>query len=322
MLIISIYTTEKGRIMFVLTVYIAGIILFVFLLLLSGIFFITEQQSKTIIQRLGKFNRIAQPGLSLKWPLIENIAGRVNLRIKQLDVKVETKTQDNVFVLVIVSVQYFVDPNRVYEAFYKLVQPEAQITAFVFDVVRARVPLLTLDDLFEKKDSIAIAVKEELSHVMHDFGYDILKALITDIEPDTHVKKAMNEINTAQRMRLAAVEKGEADKILRVKAAEAEAESNALHGKGIADQRRAIVEGLSESVSEFQAHVPGSSPHDVMQIVLMTQYFDMLKELSAHSATNTILVPHSPAHLNDLTEQIRNAFITGQAASKNIETKK
>lgn len=288
------------------------------ILLLPSIFFTTQQQTKTVIQRFGKFNRIVGPGLVIKWPFFESIAGRVNMRIKQLDVKVETKTQDNVFVLVVVSVQYFVDPERVYEAFYKLVRPETQITAFVFDVVRAQVPLLTLDDLFEKKDDIAIAVKEELRHVMHDFGYDILKALITDIEPDKHVKKAMNEINAAQRMRLAAVEKGEADKILRVKAAEAEAESNALHGKGIADQRRAIVEGLSESVSEFQAHVPGSSPHDVMQIVLMTQYFDMLKELSAHSATNTILVPHSPSHLNDLTEQMRNSFISAQAASQNI----
>ncbi|KKT01342.1 MAG: Band 7 protein [candidate division TM6 bacterium GW2011_GWF2_43_17] len=296
-----------------------AIALALLILAASLMLFTTEQQTKTVIQRLGKFDRIAEPGLSIKWPFIENIAGRVNLRIKQLDVKVETKTQDNVFVLVIVSVQYFVDPERVYEAFYKLVRPEAQITAFVFDVVRARVPLLTLDDLFEKKDNIAIAVKEELSHVMHDFGYDILKALITDIEPDTHVKKAMNEINAAQRMRLAAVEKGEADKILRVKAAEAEAESNALHGKGIADQRRAIVEGLSESVSEFQAHVPGSSPHDVMQIVLMTQYFDTLKDLSAHSKTNTILVPHSPSHLNDLTEQMRSAFITAQAANSNLE---
>ncbi len=288
---------------------------FFFIVLLNG-FFTTQQQTRTVIQRFGKFSRIAGPGLAFKWPLIETIAGRVNLRIKQLDVRVETKTEDNVFVLVIVSVQYFVDPERVYEAFYKLVSSEAQITAFVFDVVRARVPLLTLDHLFEKKDNIAIAVKEELSHVMHDFGYDILKALITDIEPDKHVKSAMNEINAAQRMRLAAVEKGEAEKILRVKAAEAEAESNALHGKGIADQRRAIVEGLSESVTEFQAHVPGSSPNDVMQIVLMTQYFDMLKELSAHSATNTILVPHSPSHMHDLGEQMRNAFITAQAVQK------
>lgn len=279
--------------------------------------FTVEQQSVAIIQRLGKFSRVGLPGLNSKIPLIESIAGHVNLRIKQLDVRVETKTEDNVFVHVIVCVQYFVHPEHVYEAFYKLHHPEQQITSFVFDVVRARVPRLKLDDLFEKKDEIAIAVKEEIAQVMREFGYDILKALVTDIEPDAKVRASMNEINAAQRLRIAAVEKGEAERILRVKSAEAEAQSKALQGKGIADQRRAIVEGLRESVSEFQESIPGASAADVMNLVLMTQYFDTLKEIGASSATNTILIPHTPGNLTDLADQIRNAMITAQQAAGN-----
>ncbi|MCL5436448.1 MAG: SPFH domain-containing protein [Candidatus Dependentiae bacterium] len=293
-------------------IVIIAIVLPIFL----GSFVIVEQQKAVIIQRFGKFNRILHPGLNLRLPIIETVAGTVNLRIKQLDVRVETKTEDNVFVFVIVSVQYFVRPDGIYDAFYKLQNPEQQITSFVFDVVRARVPRLKLDDLFEKKDEIAIAVREELSQVMNDFGYVILKALITDIEPDAKVKASMNEINAAQRLRLAAVEKGEAERILKVKAAQAEAESKALQGKGIADQRRAIVEGLRESVSEFQESIPGASAHDVMNLVLMTQYFDTLKEIGASSTTNTILIPHSPGNLTDLSDQIRNAMIAAEQVAK------
>lgn len=273
-------------------------------------FFVVQQQTAAIVQSLGKFDRVAGPGLHFKVPFVEKVAGTVNLRVQQLDVEVETKTQDNVFVRVIVSVQYFVPPEKVYDAFYKLDDPVNQIRAFVFDVVRARVPQIKLDDVFEKKDEIATAVKEELSHVMDDFGYGIVKALVTDIDPDAKVKAAMNEINAAQRLRVAATEKGEAEKILQVKAAEADAESKALSGRGIADQRRAIVEGLRESVDEFQKTVPGTTPQDVMNIILMTQYFDTLKELGQASKTNTILIPHSPGHLGELAAQIREAFIT------------
>jgi regulator of protease activity HflC (stomatin/prohibitin superfamily) len=191
-----------------------------------------------------------------------------------------------------------------------------QITAFVFDVVRARVPRIKLDDLFEKKDEIADAVKNELSHVMYDFGYGIVKALVTDIDPDHTVKESMNAINAAQRMRVAASEKGEADRILKVKAAEAEAQSKALQGKGIADQRRAIVDGLRESVDEFQRSIPGASAQDVMNLVLMTQYFDTLKEIGAASETNTILIPHSPGNLADLTAQMRTAMISADLATR------
>ena len=236
--------------------------------------------------------------------------------MQQLDVKVETKTEDNVFVHVIVAVQYHVLEDKVYEAFYRLANANMQITAFVFDVVRARVPRIKLDDLFEKKDEIADAVKNELSHVMYDFGYGIVKALVTDIDPDHTVKEAMNAINAAQRMRVAATEKGEADRILKVKAAEAEAQSKALQGKGIADQRRAIVDGLRESVDEFQKSIPGTSAQDVMNLVLMTQYFDTLKEIGASSETNTILIPHSPGNLSDLTAQMRTAMITADLATR------
>jgi regulator of protease activity HflC (stomatin/prohibitin superfamily) len=282
----------------------------VFVLFLAfGPFFTVQQQSAAIVQRFGRFVRVAYAGLNIKVPLIENVAGRINLRVQQLDVRVETKTEDNVFLHVVVSVQFHVLDDKVYDAFYRLADPHTQMSAFVFDVVRARVPRIKLDDVFEKKDEIADAVKNELSHVMYDFGYGIVKALVTDIEPDRKVKEAMNEINAAQRLRIAATEKGEADRILKVKAAEAEAQSKALQGKGIADQRRAIVEGLRESVDEFQRSVPGTSAQDVMNLVLMTQYFDTLKEIGAMARTNTILIPHSPGSLTDLSTQMRDAMI-------------
>src|SRR5205823_4020920 len=192
-----------------------------------------------------------------------------------------------------------------YEAFYKLSDADMQITAFVFDVVRARVPRIKLDDVFEKKDEIADAVKNELDHVMSEFGYGIVKALVTDIDPDHKVKEAMNEINAAQRLRVAAAEKGEAERILKVKSAEAEAQSKALQGRGIADQRKAIVDGLRASVEEFRHGVPGATAHDVMSLVLLTQYFDTLKEVGLASKTNTILIPHSPGSLNDVMSQVR-----------------
>jgi len=280
------------------------------LLLLVTSMFVVHQQSVAVVERFGKFNRVARPGLNLKLPGIERVAGRPNLRVQQLDVNVETKTKDDVFVRVIVSVQFYIIPEAVFNAFYRLDDAATQIRSFVFDVVRARVPNIPIDDVFQRKDDIAEAVKNELSEVMGGFGYGIVKTLVTDIEPDARVKAAMNEINAAQRMRVAANERGEADKILRVKAAEADAQSKALAGKGIAEQRRAIVEGLRESVDEFQRSVPGTSAQDVMNLVLMTQYFDTLKEIGATSPTNTILIPHSPGALADLAAQLRNAMIT------------
>ncbi len=281
-----------------------------------GLFYTVTQQTNAVIERFGKFNKISKPGLSFKIPVIDRIAGRINLRVRQLDVRVETKTKDNVFVFVIVSVQYFVIPDKVIDAFYKLQEPQAQITSYVYDVVRARVPGIKLDDVFETKDDIAQAVKLELEQIMDDFGYGIVKTLVTDIDPDANVKQSMNQINAAQRLRVAAVEEAEAEKIRVVKAAEAEAESKALQGKGIADQRTAIVNGLQESVTDFQSSVQGTSAQDVMNLVLMTQYFDTLKDVGLSSNSNTIMIPHSPAGMNDISEQLRNAMITANEVSK------
>lgn len=288
----------------------------VILVLFFGFMFTVEQQTVAIIERFGKFVRIAPAGLHFKYPLIDRIAGKLSLRVLQLDVRAETKTEDNVFVNVIVAVQYFVLPEKVYDAFYKLNNPEKQINSYVFDVVRAKVPQIKLDDLFEKKDEIARAVKEELNETMISFGFEILNTLVTDIEPDHKVKEAMNEINAAQRMRVAATEKGEAERILKVKAAEADAQSKALQGKGIADQRKAIIDGLKESVEHFKDGVTGATTQDVMSLVLLTQYFDTIKEIGHGSHSNTILLPHSPGGMSDLAEQIRNAMIIGGEINK------
>jgi len=291
------------------------LIIVVIATILSGLFTV-RQQTSAIVERFGRFQRIAPAGLNLKIPFIDHIAGRVSLRIQQLDVRIETKTKDNVFVFVVVSVQYYVLPSKVVDAFYKLQDPQAQITSFVFDTVRARVPSMILDDLFEKKDDIAQAVKSELDAVMDDFGYGIVKALVTDIDPDAKVKVSMNEINAAQRMREAAVQQAEADKIRVVKAAEGEAESKALQGQGIANQRKAIIEGLKESVESFNATISGTKAEDVMNLVLMTQYFDTLKEIGLAGKTNTILIPHSPGGMGDISDQMRDAIITANEVSK------
>jgi len=285
-----------------------------FLLLTASTVVVVKQQTSAIVERFGKYHCIMGPGLNFKIPIVDTVAARMDLRVRQLNVKVETKTQDNVFVHFVVAVQFHVLSGKVYEAHYKLANSEMQINSYVFDVVRARVPQVKLDDVFEKKDEIADAVKNELSHVMDDFGYTIVKALVVDIEPDQKVKEAMNEINAAQRMRFAASEKGEAERILKVKSAEAEAQSKALQGKGIADQRKAIIEGLRDSVDEFQKSIPCSSAHDVMNLVLMTQYFDTLKELGATSATKTIFIPHSPGAISDIASQLRMALMTANEA--------
>lgn len=286
------------------------------LVVLRTTVFTVQQRTTAIVQRLGKFLREAGPGIHVKIPFLDRIVGRVNLRVQQLDVEIETKTEDNVFVRMVVAVQYYALPEKVYDAFYKLEDANRQITSFVFDVVRAQVPKIKLDDVFEKKDDIANIVKSELAQVMEGFGYGILKALVTDIDPDAKVKESMNEINAAQRMRVAATERGEADRILKVKAAEGEAQSKALQGRGIADQRQAIVAGLRDSVDEFRKSVPGTTAKDVMNLVLMTQYFDMLKEIGASSRTNAILIPHSPGNLTSLTEQMRNAMIEADQTVK------
>ncbi|MEI8320441.1 MAG: SPFH domain-containing protein [Alphaproteobacteria bacterium] len=276
--------------------------------LITTMFFSIKQQTVAIIERLGKFHRMANPGLNSKFPFIDQVVGYVNLRVQQLDVPVETKTEDNVFVQLMVSVQYQVAPSKIYEAYYKLEKPIAQIQAFVFDVVRAKVPSISLDSLFSKKDEIAIDVKNELHETMSSFGYEIIKALVTDIQPDENVKHAMNEINTSQRLRMAALEKGEAEKIIRVKQAEAESEANILHGKGVAGQRQAIIEGLGHSVEELQKTSPQIKSESLMQMVLMIQYLDMLREIGSSSKSNTVFVNHSPGGVQDLAQQIRETM--------------
>jgi regulator of protease activity HflC (stomatin/prohibitin superfamily) len=292
-----------------------NVLLISFLALISVVvlvlpfFFLVQQQTAAIVQRWGRFHHIAQSGLRIKIPIMDTIIGRVSLRVLQLDANIKTKTKDNVFVNMTVSVQYRILPSKVYEAFYLLDRPESQITAYIFDVVRAQVPVLLLDELFERKDDIALAVKNELDGIMDDFGYNIIKALVTDIDPDDKVEEAMNEINAAQRLRVAAEEKGEAERILKVKAAEAEAQSKALQGKGIADQRREIINGLKDSVDEFQKGIPGASAQDVMNLILITQYFDTLKEIGSSGKSNAILLPHSPGALTDIAAQIQQAML-------------
>jgi len=238
------------------------------------------------------------------------------LKVQQLDVSCETKTNDNVFVNIVVSVQYQVLQENIYEAYYKLTNPRAQITSYVFDVVRAEVPKLELDRVFDTKDEIARAVKAELQKVMSEFGFEILQALITDIDPAPKVKAAMNEINAAQRLRVAAEDKAEAEKILVVKAAQADSESKYLSGVGISRQRQAIVEGLRESVLEFAEAVEGATPKDVMDLILVTQYFDTLKEIGASSKTTSIFIPHSPGAISSVANEVRNGFLQAAQAPR------
>lgn len=243
------------------------------------------------MERCGKYKRLAPPGLRLVcWPL-ETVAGRISRRIQQLDVACETKTSDNVFLNVIISVQYKVKEEYVYEAFYVLNDPSEQIKSYVYDVVRSTLPLLTLDKAFESKEMVAQSVKRELSGVMSEYGFVIHNALVTDISPDGRVKTAMNEINASKRLKEAAFEKAEGEKILLVKSAEAQAESKYLSGVGVARQRKAIVDGLRDSISQFSGNVKGSTPKDVIDLLLLTQYFDMLKEVGTQRGTRAVFLP-------------------------------
>jgi regulator of protease activity HflC (stomatin/prohibitin superfamily) len=279
--------------------------------ILSG-FFQVRTAEAVVIQRMGKFLRVANAGINFKLPWLDQIAGRIDLRVQQLALDVETKTKDNVFVKIPVSVQYHVIPEKVYEAFYKLANPKQQISSYVFNVILGHVPKMILDDAFLQQSDIAIAIKVGLDDVMKTYGYAIDQALVTDIEPDEKVKAAMNDINAAQREQVAATARGEAEKILKVKQAEAEAQSKALQGQGIANQRKAIIEGLKDSVEAFSKAVEGSTPHDVMMLVLVTQYLDTMKEIGANDKSNTIFVSHSPAAIGDLFRQMQEAIMIGE----------
>ena len=282
--------------------------------LLSG-FFQVRTAEAVVVQRLGKFQCVGTAGINFKWPWADQIAGRIDLRVQQLALDVETKTKDNVFVKIPVSVQYHVIPDKVYEAFYKLANPKQQISSYVFNVILGHVPKMNLDDAFLQQSDIAIAIKQGLDDVMQTYGYAIDQALVTDIQPDEKVKAAMNEINAAQREQVAASARGETEKILKVKQAEAEAESKALQGQGIANQRKAIVEGLKQSVEAFAAAVEGTTARDVMMLVLVTQYLDTIKEIGSSDKTNTLFMSHSPAAMGDLFRQMQDAVMIGQKAA-------
>jgi regulator of protease activity HflC (stomatin/prohibitin superfamily) len=286
------------------------------LLVITGSFFTVATSQAAVVQRFGKFARVANAGLNFKWPFFDSIAARINLRVQQLDVEIETKTKDNVFVRIPVSIQYHVVADKVYEAYYKLNDPNQQIQSYVFNVILGHVPKMNLDEAFLQQSDIAMAVKSELDAIMAEFGYAITKALVTDIKPDEKVKAAMNDINAAQREQVAASARGEAEKILKVKQAEADAASKALQGEGIANQRKAIISGLQESVELFQKSVPGASPSDVLSLVMMTQYLDTLKEIGANSRTNTIMMPHSPGGLSGFFNELRNAVVLGMETAQ------
>jgi regulator of protease activity HflC (stomatin/prohibitin superfamily) len=289
---------------------------FLLIILVFMSIYTVKQQTFAVVERFGKFSRISDPGFHLKWPIVERVAGRVSIRVMELNVEVKTKTADNVFVDLLIAVQYFVTKEKVWDAFYKLTNPQTQMESFVFDTVRAKVPHMKLDEVFEKKEDIAQDIEEKLGNIMPEFGYFIKTALVNDIVPDTKVASAMNEINAQERLRVAAEHKGEAEKILVVKAAEADAKSKELSGIGIANQRIAIVKGLKESVEDFQQAIEGVNAKDVMSLVLLTQYYDMLTDVGRHSNNNTILIPHSPGAVGDCQQQIISSLLAADKASK------
>ncbi len=294
------------------------------LIILISAFFIVKQQTAAVIERFGRFNSIRHSGLQMKIPLVDRIAGKLSLKIQQLDVMVETKTLDDVFVRLKVSVQYKVIRDKVYDAFYKLDYPHDQITSYVFDVVRAEVPKMKLDDVFVRKDDIAIAVKTELNDAMVDYGYDIIKTLVTDIDPDAQVKEAMNRINAAEREKIAAQFEGDAQRILIVEKAKAEAESKRLQGQGIADQRREIARGLEESVEVLNK--VGINSQEASALIVVTQHYDTLQSIGEETNSNLILLPNSPQAgsnmLNDMVASFTASNQIGEAMKEAKNNKK
>ncbi|MEY8020390.1 SPFH domain-containing protein [Muriicola sp. E247] len=298
-------------------------ILFIGFVILLLSFFVVKQQTALIVERFGRFHSVRNSGLQMKIPLVDRIAGRVSLKITQLDVIVETKTLDDVFVKLKISVQYVVIKSKVYEAFYKLEYPHEQITSYVFDVVRAEVPKMKLDDVFVKKDDIAIAVKAELQDAMLDYGYDIIKTLVTDIDPDSQVKAAMNRINASEREKIAAQFEGDAARILIVEKAKAEAESKRLQGQGIADQRREIARGLEESVEVLNK--VGINSQEASALIVVTQHYDTLQAIGEETNTNLILLPNSPQAGSDMLNNMVASFtasnMIGEAMKKDSPKK-
>jgi regulator of protease activity HflC (stomatin/prohibitin superfamily) len=296
----------------VVSLILLAVLAIIALSLILGSFFTVSTAEVAVLTRFGKFLRVAEAGLNWKAPYLDTVAGVVSLRVNQITLTMETKTKDNVFVTIPISVQNRVRPERVYDAFYKLSDPVAQIKSYVEQVILGHVPGMTLDEVFASQSSIAAAVKQELDADMAAFGYEIVNVLVTDIIPDAKVKSAMNDINAAQREQVAATARGEADKILVVKKAEAEAESKALQGQGIANQRKAIVEGLQASIEQFQKAVEGATSKDVMQLVLVTQYFDTLQSIGENDKTNTLFLSHSPGAVKEVSDQILESMLLAQ----------
>ena len=294
-------------------------IAFVALIILFKFFFIVKQQTAVAVERFGKFHSIRSSGLQMKIPIVDRIAGRLSLKIQQLDVIVETKTLDDVFVKLKVSVQYVVIRDKVYEAFYQLEYPHDQITSYVFDVVRAEVPKMKLDDVFVKKDDIAIAVKSELQDAMLDYGFDIIKTLVTDIDPDAQVKSAMNRINASEREKIAAQFEGDAQRILIVEKAKAEAESKRLQGQGIADQRREIARGLEESVEVLNK--VGINSQEASALIVVTQHYDTLQAIGEETDTNLILLPNSPQAGSDMLNNMVASFTASNQIGEAMKRK-
>ncbi|WP_420237731.1 SPFH domain-containing protein [Telmatobacter bradus] len=293
-----------------------GVVVIFLVSVVFGSFFTVNTAQVAVITRFGKFLRVAEPGLNWKMPYFDTVAGLVSLRVNQITLTMETKTKDNVFVTIPISVQNRVRPEKVYDAFYKLSDPVAQIKSYVEQVILGHVPGMTLDEVFASQSSIAAAVKQELDADMAAFGYEIVNVLVTDIVPDQKVKSAMNDINAAQREQVAAAARGEAEKILVVKKAEAEAESKALQGQGIANQRKAIIEGLQTSVEGFQKAVEGATSKEVMQLVLVTQYFDTLKSIGENDKTSTLFLAHSPNAVKEVSDQLMESILVAQSANK------
>ncbi|EKY17436.1 MULTISPECIES: SPFH domain-containing protein [Capnocytophaga] len=299
--------------------YFFYIIIFFGLIFLLSTFFTVRQQTAVSIERFGKFESIRHSGLQMKIPIIDKVAARISLKIQQLDVIVETKTLDDVFVKIKVSVQFVVIKEKVYDAIYKLEYPHDQITSYVFDVVRAEVPKMKLDDVFVKKDDIAIAVKREVQESMETYGYDIIKTLVTDIDPDAQVKAAMNRINAAEREKVAAQYEGDAQRILIVEKAKAEAESKRLQGQGIADQRREIARGLVESVDVLQK--VGVSSQEASALIVVTQHYDTLQAVGQQTKSNLILLPNSPEAGNEMLNNMITSFTASAQVVENLKKK-
>jgi regulator of protease activity HflC (stomatin/prohibitin superfamily) len=298
----------------VLFIILLGVLGLILLTMILGSFFTVNTAQVAVITRFGKFLRVAEPGLNWKVPYFDSVAGVVSLRVNQISLTMETKTKDNVFVTIPISVQNRVRPEKVFDAYYKLSDPTAQIKSYVEQVILGHVPGMTLDEVFASQSSIAAAVKQELDSDMATFGFEIVNVLVTDIVPDQKVKSAMNDINAAQREQVAANARGEAEKILVVKKAEAESESKALQGQGIANQRKAIIQGLQSSIEQFQQAVEGTSSREVMQLVLVTQYFDTLKSIGESDKTNTLFLAHTPGAVKDVAEQIMDSMLVAERA--------